>query len=253
MEAELRNTIGIAYDEMALIKPRYAPKLCACANFVETSTRRLRNRPNLPGPGPVKVGESGLVRSVAIRKQLHGDLHPDVAESLNLLGRILTRQADLAGARVIHEEALRVRRSLFGESHPAVADSLSNLAEVLRLSSDYAGAESMQRQALAIRKKLFGEFHPDVAQSLSRLAEVLRKRDDDAGAEAALREALALRTKLMGWEHPDVVQTLGSLADIFHREVFGGSPVCGVDPHRSPAEQSAPVSSEFVRAAWSVE
>jgi hypothetical protein len=62
-----------------------------------------------------------------MRRELFGELHPDIAASLNNVGHWYGDQGDLQGALDYSEQALAMRRELFGELHPDIATSLSNV------------------------------------------------------------------------------------------------------------------------------
>ncbi|MEH2151404.1 tetratricopeptide repeat-containing protein, partial [Nostoc sp.] len=105
-------------------------------------------------------------RELAIRKQILGEEHPDVAASLNNLAALYYAQRRDADAEPLFRQALEMRKRLLGEEHPDVAQSLNQLATLYNRQGRDADAEPLFRQALEMRKRLLGEEHPDVAQSL---------------------------------------------------------------------------------------
>src|SRR5687767_4795037 len=68
--------------------------------------------------------------ALALREALLGLTHPDVARSLDMLGRHYLRLGDTAGAEPLLQRALAIREAAFGETHPEVAGSLHNLASL---------------------------------------------------------------------------------------------------------------------------
>ena len=69
--------------------------------------------------------------ALAKRREILGDEHVELAQSINNVGALLGYKGDYAGAEQMHREALAMRRSLLGETHKDVAESLNNLAVAL--------------------------------------------------------------------------------------------------------------------------
>ncbi|HEY8550079.1 MAG TPA: serine/threonine-protein kinase [Vicinamibacterales bacterium] len=152
-----------------------------------------------------------LERALALRIQLHGETHADVAATLDALGDTYRYWGRTGEAEPHLRRALAIRRALYGEVHVAVGQSLNNLALVLDDQRHYEESEQLHREALRIRRAAAGDHSPDVANSLSNLGRLLNLRNKYAEAEAVLRECLALRESLFGREHPLTAITMGHL------------------------------------------
>jgi len=133
--------------------------------------------------GAVVVAQKAL----EVAKQNVGPDHPDVAKSLNSLGRIYERQADFAKAEPLLKRSLAIREKALGPDHPDVAESLHSLGAIQR---DYAKAESLYKRSLAIREKALGPDHPDVATSLVYLGGLYEGQRDYAKAESLYKRSL---------------------------------------------------------------
>jgi tetratricopeptide (TPR) repeat protein len=178
VEADLRSTLGMVYAELG----EYAD--------AETMHRT----------------------ALDFRRRLHGDVHPEVAESLSRLGEAFHQMARYTEAQAMHREALAMRRTLFGNEHPDVAASLHSLAESIRQPAFHdSEAESMFREALELRRRLLGSDHPSVADTLGKLGLSLWHRNAHAESEALFREALEIRRGAFGNEHPMVALSLDRL------------------------------------------
>jgi CHAT domain-containing protein/Flp pilus assembly protein TadD len=167
----------------------------------------------------VHYEQGGLARArtlhqqaLDLRKQLHGERHPAVAQSLGNLGLVCKDQGDLAQARTLCQRSLDLFKQLYGERHPSVTASLNNLALVYREQGDLAQARNLHQQALELTKQLHGERHPSVATSLNNLAEVCRVQGDLPQARQLYQQALDLRRQLHGERHPEVAASLNNLA-----------------------------------------
>ncbi|MCP4659462.1 MAG: tetratricopeptide repeat protein [bacterium] len=154
--------------------------------------------------------------SLKIRREIFGEVHPEVSESLNNLATLLYSKGDYEDAEPLFREALEMRRRLLGDEHPDVAASLNNLAALLCSKGDYEGAEPLFRETLTIKRRLLGDEDPDVAITLNNLAFLLNSRGDYEAAEPLFREALEIRRRHLGSEHPDVAQGINNLAGLLH-------------------------------------
>ncbi|HYU32454.1 MAG TPA: serine/threonine-protein kinase [Thermoanaerobaculia bacterium] len=153
-----------------------------------------------------------LEKSLALRRQIHGEEHPEVAESLEALGTLTQARGDLDRAETLHRQALAMRRKLFGPDDPAVAETLNSLAIDLLTRADFAAAEPLFREALAINRGHFGNDHEEVATNLANLGVLEKQRGHAAEAEALYREALAIMRRIFGPAHPMIATQLNNLA-----------------------------------------
>ncbi len=194
-------------------------------------------------------------RSLALRRQVFGARHPEVAAGLEALATLTQARGDLDRAEALHRQALAMRRELLGPDDLALALSLNGLGTVLLQKAKYdeaepllrealainrrggdqeeeatnlgnlgflekqrgdpAAAESLYREALGLQRRLFGEAHPMIATQLNNLAVLQLERGDFAGAEASYREALAVAHRVYGDEHPEIALQLNNLAALF--------------------------------------
>ena len=152
-----------------------------------------------------------LREAVALGRRTLGPGH-ELAQSLNDLGAVLGKKAELDEARALLEEALVLRQKALGEEHPDVAVTYSELGRVLSAQGHLNEAEERFRSALAIRRKVLGPAHRETATSMSDLGLLLRDKGDRAGAEALLRATLEILRRTRGPQHPDVATALSNLA-----------------------------------------
>ncbi|MHC4421381.1 MAG: tetratricopeptide repeat protein [Planctomycetota bacterium] len=159
-----------------------------------------------------------LRAALKIRRELLGGSHPDVATSLNNLGRLMYEMRDYEDAEPMLREAVEIRRVVLGNEHPQVAIVLSNLASLLRAMEQYDESAAMYLEALEINQKAHGYDHPAVAITLIRLAKLWETTGDDKSAESLYRQALDMQRKLVGEEHLHVGITSGNLATLLRRQ-----------------------------------
>lgn len=154
-------------------------------------------------------------KGLAVRRELFGGLHPDVAGSLNLLGWVLWQRGQTEDAEPLLEDAVRIGRAVFPASGDArLARTLNDLGVVREARGDYAAAEALYRESLDMRSRLLGEAHPGVAVTTSNLAVVLYRQADLAGAAAMAARAVESFRRALGPDHQRTAVALGNLAAI---------------------------------------
>ncbi len=159
-----------------------------------------------------------LEEALAMRRQVLGQGHPEVAVTESELGRVLFDQGRLGEAEAHFRSALAIRRKALGPADHETATSMSDLGLLLRDKGDRAGAEALLGETLAVTRKTRGPHHPDVATALSNLALTVNERGDPAAAEAMFREALAIGRASLGRDHPANAQRLANLANALRLE-----------------------------------
>ncbi len=162
--------------------------------------------------GDYAGAEAPWIRALAIREQVLGPHHPDVATSLNNLALLYRAQGKYAEAEPLFQRALAVWEKTLGPHHPHVAQSLNNLALLYHAQGKYAEAEPLFQRALAVWEKTLGPHHPDVAQSLNNLAELYRAQGKYAEAEPLYQRAVAIFGKTFGAHHPNTITALENYA-----------------------------------------
>lgn len=159
-------------------------------------------------------------RALAIAEAAFGPHHPNVATSLNGLGKAALYQSRLSEAEPLLSRALAIREGGLDQDPLAVAETLNNLALAYLARSQRAEAEAFMKRALAIREKSLGGDHPDVAESLGNLAMLYAEQNQ--GGKAAqfyqralliLERVLTVREKSLGADHLDVAESLIGLAN----------------------------------------
>ncbi|MBD2425979.1 tetratricopeptide repeat protein [Phormidium sp. FACHB-1136] len=162
--------------------------------------------------GEYALADPLLQKALDLRRNLLGDEHEDIADSLNSAARSHELQGRYSEAEPLYQQALAMYQRLFGDEHPDVATSLNNLAVLYQKQGRYGEAEPLFQDALAMRKRLLGDEHPDVAGSLNNLAGLCDHQGRYGEAKPLFQEALTMWKRLFGDEHPDVATSLNNLA-----------------------------------------
>jgi tetratricopeptide (TPR) repeat protein len=182
VEAELRSTIGLVYQEL----------------------------------GQNDKAEDTLRKALALRRKLPGaDLA--VAISLRNLGALLGAIGKSSEAKAMLEEALAINRRLLGNEDIEVVNCLAEEIQVVYSTGTLGEVEGLVRQVLAMQRKVLGPEHQKVACSLLWLSSVEADKGELAEAEVTAREALGMKRRVLGDLHPDIPDSLANLSSILRR------------------------------------
>lgn len=157
-------------------------------------------------------------RALAIREQLLGPEHPDVAMSFSNLAALFHHQGRYDEAEPLFKRALAIHDRAPEPDHLNVALVLNNLAAFYDSQGRHEEAEPPFERALAIRERTLGPNHPSVATSLNNLGALYDHQGRYADAEPLFERALAIRERTLGPDHPDVAGSLNSLAGIYNNQ-----------------------------------
>jgi serine/threonine protein kinase/tetratricopeptide (TPR) repeat protein len=146
-----------------------------------------------------------------IRRDVLGDEHVDVAESLVHLGGLLRLRGDYGEAKPLFEMSLDILEEVHGPDHPDVAAPLHNLGNLLMYQGNYDEATPVLERALEIREKTHGSAHADVASTLNSLGALHYFMGERDRAGSYFERVLAVRETLLGQDHPDLASTLNNL------------------------------------------
>jgi len=202
--------------------------------------------------GLFERGRELVEQALGRQRELYGERHPEIADSLRRLGTLARRTSDWDAARDALERAVELDRALrppdsrerarslaelgileqeFGRLERAellyteslvihrlrgapggIAVGLNNLGTLLSDRGDFAGAERHYREALELNRAAYGPRHPRVALNLSNLGLALRRQGKHAQALEPLEEALAIQREAYGAAHPLAARQLMALA-----------------------------------------
>ena len=157
-------------------------------------------------------------QSLAIKKQVYGDSHPDVAISYNNIGLVYDDLGDYVRALEYHQQSLAIKIQLYGDSHPDVAISYNNIGSVYYAQGDYARALEYHQQSLAIWKQEYGESHPSVATSYDNIGLVYYSQGDYTHALEYHQQSLTILKQLLGESHPSVATAYNNIGNVYYSQ-----------------------------------
>jgi tetratricopeptide (TPR) repeat protein len=155
-ETQLRYAEAAVYYHQAveLVDPIPEGSEATLATYLNNWARALWRA------GDYTNAESPQKRALAIREQVLGPTHPDVAQSFNNLALLYYAQGQYAKAEPLYQRALAIAEQVLGPTHPDVATGLNNLAALYHAQGRYAEAEPLYQRALAIGEETLGRDHP---------------------------------------------------------------------------------------------
>ena len=155
-------------------------------------------------------------KSLAIRKEIYGEHHGDVATSYNDLGNVFWELHQYNQAKEYYEKSFSIRKDIYGERHSSdLAASYDNLGLVYRDLSQYNRAKEYHEKSLAIRKEIHGEHHGDVATSHNNLGTVCSALGQYKKAKEYYEKSLAIREGIYGEHHGDVAASYNNLGLVY--------------------------------------
>lgn len=183
------------------------------------------------------------IRALAIRKELLGPTHTDLATLLNNIGRVHYIEQQYDEALVVYEEALRIRRTLLGQDHLDVAGE-QNIAQaggiqplssfrfltrffLLSSATVYNAGQSYHQQGKLDLALLFyeefvritapklGPMHRDVAIILKCMAQIYHERDNFDQALGLYQQALTAARASLG-VHAETASIFNKLGNLYY-------------------------------------
>jgi len=151
-------------------------------------------------------------QTLALRKDIFGELHSDVALSLNNLGVVHYDLGEYAESEKYYLQSLDIRKKIFGIEDNEVASSLNNLGNLYSAWGKYFKAESLFQECLIIRRKVLEPDHPDIAVTLNNLANLYSDLGEYSRAETLYRSALDTWEEVLGPDHPYIATCLNNFA-----------------------------------------
>ena len=151
--------------------------------------------------------------ALSIRRGLYERDHIEIAESLEALGTLQLRRAQLPNAGRTLDRAVAMKLRLLGPDDPRRVEGLLRLGVVRRSESKFAEAEVHLREALRLSRGGDSKARSFAVTIIEELGLLFFKKGDLNQSEAHFRETLALRRK-DGADSPRTAQTLSNIATV---------------------------------------
>ncbi len=162
--------------------------------------------------GELMPAREYFVASIAARRRVLGEDHPQVVYALGNLGLALLSSDDAPEATRQLRAAFLAAESSLGPKHPHVALLAINLGQGLASLHKFGEAASYFERALALQTELLGPDAPDLNYVITAIADVALDQRRCAAAEAGYHRALQLLGESDSANNPATLQPLIGLA-----------------------------------------
>ena len=150
--------------------------------------------------------------SLVLRHSVQGAASIEIADSLDMLGRLAFTDGRTDDVRRLLERELAMREDLQGPSHPDIAAVLNNLGLVALEQGHRTESRRLRERALAITESVKGAGHPDAAQQRGNVAAAWLAEHSFDRARALCEQSLADLLRTLGPDHILVAITRANLA-----------------------------------------
>lgn len=151
--------------------------------------------------GELDRARATLVEARALREQMLGDAHPDVAATVKELAAIARMQGDNPRAEELYLRALSINETMLGTDHPETANNLNSLAVFYRGIGENERALDFARRALEGARVVYGSTHPTVGIMTTNVGNLLRMVGELEEARDTIEQGLSIILATVGAEH----------------------------------------------------
>ncbi|TVR30888.1 MAG: serine/threonine protein kinase [Balneolaceae bacterium] len=151
---------------------------------------------------------------LALKIQIYGPDHPEVASVMNTLAIIYEGKGMLKESIQTFRRVIDIRRQ---QPDPGsnLAANLNNLAILLHQTGELEESDILFREAVDIVQKIWGETHPYMAFTLNGYSGLHQQRGLYNLAENSLRKSLEIGREVFPETHPFIGVVLHNLGKLF--------------------------------------
>lgn len=153
--------------------------------------------------------------SYEMLKDIYGEVHSDIAVSLNNLASVLKERAKYEEAIEYYSRAMQVLVALYGEDNPMAGDIYNNMANTYFLDGKKDQSKIYFEKALEISLNYYGEIHPKTAMTYNNLGGVCNSINENDKAIEYYYKACRIYEELYGPDHPDLGNTYNQIGCLF--------------------------------------
>lgn len=165
--------------------------------------------------GDYAKAEKYIKAMLAESRRYRGNIHPEVADTLEQLALFYSRRGRHAEAESYRRQSRAVLEKVRTDKAYLSRTAHLEAGDEAEYDGDIAGAEKHYKAALAITRKSLGSRHPQVATILHSLSSLYIKQGRHAEAEPLLLELLKIHEREYGAEDYNLVFTLEYLSDFY--------------------------------------
>ncbi|KAI0440893.1 kinesin light chain 1 [Xylaria telfairii] len=162
--------------------------------------------------GKYSMAEQMYRKTLAMRLETLGEVHPDTLTNFYTLARTLRRSGRLKDASQLYRGVLTLTKKSLSPVHPVMLYTLHEFAHLLQSQGKYKEAEHLHRDTFSLLSTTLSANHPLTLDSKRNIAYTLRKQGRYSEAEPLQREVLASTEAIFGTHHTETLQNLNNLA-----------------------------------------
>jgi eukaryotic-like serine/threonine-protein kinase len=154
-------------------------------------------------------------RVLTIQRQLYGDAHPLIADTLINLGAIQFQSGRYSESERFNRQALDLVKAWYGDNHPETADAMTILAQSLTYQNRFQEAAVLLQHSLTILEHVYGRVHPRVAFALNELGQVAIRQGRLDAAENDFSREVSIYRSVYHDKHYLISIALSNLAGVY--------------------------------------
>ncbi|WP_263354692.1 serine/threonine-protein kinase [Acidicapsa acidisoli] len=224
--AETMNYLGIAVTgqgKNAEAEELYREAAAIAEPLVDQHNAELETMPlhnlsiMLMERGDYPAAEASARHLVALARKNMGEISPDTAMYLSVLGTILQSSGHYEEARKLFSEALDVEHRTLDPRNMTIGNTEIELGNELRDEGHFSDAEHLYLDAVQIESVALGPQSPPVAHAKYELARLYQMQGDLTKAEPLLRDSLAIDLLRGGLNTPGAISTECAIVEVLVR------------------------------------
>jgi serine/threonine-protein kinase len=165
--------------------------------------------------GRYDVSDSLNRQVLAMQRQLYGESHPLVADTLINLGSIQFQLGHYGEAERYERQALDIVQTFYGKDHPETADTMTILGQSLTFEHRLDEASALLHQSLTILEHAYGPVHPRVAYALNELGNIALRQQKLDDAEQDFSRVVEIYRSVYGDNHYQISVAQSNLGGVY--------------------------------------
>jgi eukaryotic-like serine/threonine-protein kinase len=141
-------------------------------------------------------------QALQLEREMYGEHHPTVAQTLDNLGTVYLAQAQGERALELKNEAARIIQGAHGSDHPIAVKIEINRGSALAELGRLEEAAATYQRAIAAHDRIYGPDHIDSAAARMSLAAVAGRTGEYEVVIGSTRQALRAIERSLGSDHP---------------------------------------------------
>ena len=164
--------------------------------------------------GLPEEAEQSFLRALELRRQEHGQEHPEILETLSALGLVQMQLGRIEPSERALTEALELANSIVGEDHEQSAKILNSLAMLRHRQTRFDEAERLYRRVIELNRRGGRSTELNSLTSKTNLGSLLLERGRLEEAEQVLEPALEQLRNSVGSLHRQTIHAIRALASL---------------------------------------